>query len=392
MLKTRTTAERSTQKIVAIILLFISFLMLFLPWMNISMKAMGRKLAVQDMLEFMSLNDGIPTAELKSELYDELVELSYELEYEGVYFDPDEAMTTLELICDSKFSLIDAARICSFSGSFLGEMSGYLAENRFFYGENRIISAMADTAEKFSAAAVFLWSYLALMVCSFIYAVCSVLKEKKAGAVFFLCVEALLLFLFFVFTVELNEGLNRVADTFSNEAANFLEEFGIDYFSLKRITLFHMSGAGIFSVLFAIGALCIPLMERCSPLAEKIMGAEIHIPKFPSVGAWHCASCGASMGAEAAFCTACGSKRPEALRCSACGSPLKKEMAFCPNCGARTSAGIGSVRPESGKACPKCGNKVSLEAEACSFCGYQFKVRSESKLWGTLPISSDDTK
>lgn len=53
---------------------------------------------------------------------------------------------------------------------------------------------------------------------------------------------------------------------------------------------------------------------------------------------WVCPSCGGSMGAQAAFCTKCGTARPQKAFCGSCGAELRPGAAFCTKCGARQNA------------------------------------------------------
>ena len=140
---------------------------------------------------------------------------------------------------------------------------------------------------------------------------------------------------------------------------------------------------------------------------------------------WTC-TCGRVMDMSAAFCSACGTRRPEPRRCPNpnCGATVENDAEFCVRCGTplgrsvgtgvggsvggSVSAGVGGSvgagvggsmgaraggysRPESvretTKICPMCGNASRETAANCSFCGFDFNGK---KFWGTLVKPTDD--
>ncbi len=58
-------------------------------------------------------------------------------------------------------------------------------------------------------------------------------------------------------------------------------------------------------------------------------------PVAPAVPGWTCPGCGNTVAATAAFCTKCGTAKPQATYCVACGAELRPGAAFCTKCGAK---------------------------------------------------------
>lgn len=97
----------------------------------------------------------------------------------------------------------------------------------------------------------------------------------------------------------------------------------------------------------------------------------------PPQNGWRC-SCGATN--TGAFCSSCGSKKPEAWICS-CGA--QNTGKFCPNCG-KSKGGDAPAAPQSaewvcscgqknkGKFCPNCGNPkpAAPKKYKCDKCGW----------------------
>ena len=383
MMKRDAGIRWTTKKIVSLVLLILSFLMLFLPWMSISINAMGQKFTIPKMLDYLSMYNGYSATEFRAELYDEFVELSEDMAWEGVHMDPKQAMTTFELLSDSKISPLDAARICSFASNLLGETKNYLARNsQDLYGEERILASMiTDAAGKVAFAAVLMWVLVIGGIIAFVLSVLFLIKDKKYCVVPYLCISFLLLIFYAVMTSKVNSGVKQLISTFSYGAASFFSEFGINYSSSMDLSVFHLGIAGILSFIFATSALVLTLVREDTISFVKI-------PTMDSPKKWTCPSCGSNMAATSLFCTSCGTKRPEVMRCTSCGRTLEKDVAFCPHCGASTTGRVTPPPRDDTKKCPSCGHIIPVEATVCSFCSYSFS--GSSKLWGTLAKPSDD--
>ena len=69
MMKRDAGIRWTTKKNVVSVLLVLSFLMLFLPWMSISINAMGQKFTIPKMLDYLSIYNGYSATEFRAELY-----------------------------------------------------------------------------------------------------------------------------------------------------------------------------------------------------------------------------------------------------------------------------------------------------------------------------------
>lgn len=373
----------TAKRIISIVLLLLSFLMIFLPWMSISLSVMGQTFTIPKMMDYMSAYAGYSAAEIKSELYDELVYLSDEMASEGIYMDPDQAITTLELIADSKISPFDAARICSFSSDLLGQMKKYLARNsQDFYGEEGIaVSMIMDAADKVTFAAVLMWVFVIGCILAFAFSLYFLTKGKKYGVVPYLCFSIVLLIVFIVMTSKVNSGIKLIMNTFSYGASSILDYFDISFSPSMDLSILHLGKSGILCVVFAVGALVLTMLREDT-------FTHLPIPSTARTNKWRCPSCGSEMPASALFCTSCGTKRSEGLRCVSCGHALEKGVVFCPYCGTPAVNRAASSAKAGGKRCHSCGCTTSVDSTVCPSCGHSFA--GSPKLWGTLAKPNDN--
>ena len=77
-----------------------------------------------------------------------------------------------------------------------------------------------------------------------------------------------------------------------------------------------------------------------------------------------CAKCGATVAADAKFCSVCGEKMAVAdaatITCPECGKIVTSEK-FCPECGHKfvsACSKCGATVPAGAKFCPECGEKI----------------------------------
>lgn len=379
----RREIEWTAKKIIAIALLALSFLMVFLPWMSISLNVVGQKFTIPKMIDYLSMYNGYSATEFKSELYEEFVDLSNDMAWEGVHMDPKQAMTAFDLISDSQISPLDAARICSFASNLLGETKNYLARNsQNLDGEERIIASMVtEAAGKVAFAAVLMWVLFFGSIIAFAFSLYSLIKDKKYSVVPYLCSSLVLLVIFAVMIIKVNSAIKQLISTFSYGAASFFSEFGINYSSSMDLNVFHLSISGILCFVFAAGAFALTIL-RDDTIAHVPLSLSIPTKK------WSCPSCGSEMKASSLFCTRCGTKRPEASHCTSCGKAIEKGVAFCPHCGTPTSSRMTPPPKVDTKKCPSCGHTVLVDSTICPSCSYNFA--GSSKLWGTLVKPNDD--
>lgn len=316
------------KKIITTILLVVSFSMLFLPWITISLNVMGQKLTVSKILNYVSTYYGYSSAQFKAELYNELVDISEDMAWEGVNMEPKQAMATLELIFDSNLSPIECARVFSFVSSIVGEASDYVVRNsQYLSGEERVLASLVtEAAGKIASASILIWVCIIVFVVGFACSLFLTLYNRKFSIAPYLCVSIVLLILFSVLATKVNSGINQLVSVFSYGVAGFLYEFGIDYSPSMDLSIFHLSLPGF---------LCLILAACASVLSVFSEDTTTHF-SFPSVKAprkWVCASCSSSMDERYSFCTNCGAKRGVASCCEKCGHTIGSDVTFCPYCG-----------------------------------------------------------
>ena len=132
----------SVQKIIAAVLLVVSFAMLFLPWMSISVNALGQKITISKVLDYAAMSDYVSREELMGELRETLVDASEELADEGIRMNVNSTMNTINMILDSKISPLETARILSFVNGLLGQFNKYASRNSSSYGAEAIMVSM----------------------------------------------------------------------------------------------------------------------------------------------------------------------------------------------------------------------------------------------------------
>lgn len=369
MYKSTKSITWTTQKIIALLLLGLSFIMFFLPWMSISVKYRGERYSFGELVEYAAGLDGYSKAEIKEELYDTLYDASDDLEEEGIKLNPDRAMKIFEMIMDSKFSPFDVVRLCSFSGGLLRQFNRYLNDNidYLYWAQAETASAIKEASVKVTLATVFMIILLIVVLAGFLLGVYMILTDKKLGIIPYLAGVVLFFLVFTITTISANSQMKQAYNSSSlgYSVSDMFSDMGVNI-SSSALNIFHITAAGIFCVLFAVGALCtVLLVKRMIPAGTSMRSV---IEKK-----WICPSCGGTMDMGAAFCYKCGTKRPEAKRCVKCGSPLENGAAFCINCGTPVAgSGYSGREPdvrEEKKICVKCGSPVEKGAAFCIKCG-----------------------
>ncbi len=388
MVKSSMPSGWTIKKTIAVVLLIISFLMLFLPWMNIYLNVMGQKFTMAKMLDYMLMMDGTYSeSQFWAEMQSELVNECNSLRAEGVYLDPEQTITILRLVAKGKISPFDAARICSFAGNALEEFKYYFAKNsQYLDGSEKVLASMiSDAAGSIAFAAGFMWFAVIGSIIAFALSLYFLIKGKKYGVLPYLGFSLLLLIVFVVAISKTNTGIKQLINSFTYIAQGVLSQLGIGYSPNMDFRFFHIGVAGILCFVFAAGAFVLTMLR--GDLKVKVplpagFPSGIHFKK------WTCPSCGAQMSSDASFCSSCGTKRPEALHCPSCGRQIESGLAFCPHCGKRIVDSSPPAPRAETKKCPSCGHSVSADAKVCPSCGHSFD--GSAKLWGTLVRPNDD--
>lgn len=324
------------KRIIAIILLVLSFAMIFLPWVTLSINVMGQKFTIAKLFDYSSMLGGESMEEAREDVIDWLYDTSEDMAWEGITMNPRKAIVIFDIIAEGKLSPIEAAKICSSTGKLFRELKSYFAksiEDSYYLSsdEQVVISMISSLAGKVTLAAVFMWVLIGANLVCFGLAVYMLLNDKKNAAVPQLVASVVLLLVFVLAISKVNGAIKQLISTSSYIVSDLLSEFGLNYGSTNNVNLLHLGFAGILSIIFAASAFVLPFVET-----KSLPRVNINIPTVSKK--WTCPNCGNKMNEANAFCANCGAKKPEARRCVNCGQVLKDDVAFCPNCGTPSRA------------------------------------------------------
>ena len=263
--------ERSShwtaKKIIAFILLILSALLIIFPWMNVYVSILGQRLTIPRALDYSSPSG---YSEFKTEIYEGLSELSWNMAEEGIYMSADQAMSVVELILNGRISPIDAARICSAAASILAKMKACMVkEYQDYYGTDKIVAdVIIDVADKAAVAAVIMWVLIIGGAIALAFALYLLIKDKKYSAIPYFCFSALLLIVFVVVTFKANDGIRRYVGSMSEVAYLLGLTAATRYL---RISAFSTLAFPEYSVLFLRQArLCFPCCKRRENAGQKL--------------------------------------------------------------------------------------------------------------------------
>lgn len=290
-----TSSHWTPKKIIAFILLILSALLIIFPWMNVYVSILGQRLTIPRALDYSSPSG---YSEFKTEIYEGLSELSWNMAEEGIYMSADQVMSVVELILNGRISPIDAARICSAAASILAKMKACMVkEYQDYYGTDKIVAdVIIDVADKAAVAAVIMWVLIIGGAIALAFALYLLIKDKKYSAIPYFCFSALLLIVFVVATSKANDGIRRYVGSMS-DVAYLLAGIDIGNGLSADFSVFHLGISGILSFAFATGALVLSLLQKTGERrAETVESA-----------GWYCSTCGRYN--EGAFCTNCGRDR-----------------------------------------------------------------------------------
>jgi len=311
------------RKIIALVLVAISFITLFFPWITMSIEVMGQKYTVRDLLSM----DGSNPVEMEEELREDLWGIAKEAAEDGVTIKVNKLMNVFRMILDGKITPIGCADAATAIGGLIGDIvktEGPVDD----VSERYILSQIQSAQKSITTAAVVMWIAIMLLTGTMIYAICSLLTGKKYGIIAYASVTVVFFAVFAIATSKLNNGgiLGILGD--------LLEEAGASDFKL-----FHLTAAPFLCVITGISAVVVEKL-----FVQNKHGYTEVLPTNESVGKWVC-GCGATNSNHSRFCYRCGRKQMEGRVCS-CGEVLRADAAFCTNCGKRIGGGITGDRPE----------------------------------------------
>lgn len=379
----------SSKSLIALALVAISFIMLLLPMLTISVEIMGRKYSFPDLIEIACAAEGISSVEFDMALQVEISELAEEMaEDAGIYINAKKTTKTMQRILDGRISLLDAAVISSFASGLLRDINDVMNLNLANMSSSDRISLMmiSDAATNTTITAVILWVFIAFLVAAMVFAVLMLMNNRNVGVIVYAAMTAIPIVVILILISKLNNAMQSLFDSASGMLGSMMwmiSGSSMDY-SMQSPELLHMSVAPVFALLFAAAAVVVTVVPG---IKVPEMGPIEDLTK------WTCA-CGCQNKLSNTFCPACGQKRPEKPRCE-CGAPIVPGTKFCGKCGspisvpdAHTPSAPRATLPpratpepdatpaprmyaapfpeEMDRRCPRCGNV--MEGAVCRVC------------------------
>lgn len=355
----------SAKSIVAILLVVVSFIMLLLPVVNISLNTANGKLTIDDVLNKVAR---VSVQEVQAKLIDDFDDLMGSTDT-NTYFIARKTAISVCKILDGKVSLIEAASICGNVGKLLrtaASLDDYASTSLSKYGSN------------FGIVSVLIWCVLILLLLLALASILSLKKGHTAWTAVYTAANALVLSVMLVVVGKLNAWLQP---QFWDEYSTVLKRMGI-----LNLNLFHVSPALYISFICAVAAI---LVSRLN--SKKLEGAKIcaHCGAKNKPDTAFCIFCGKPLSIQAdwtcscgqknreAFCTKCGNPRPEPdtrMRCNMCGAENAPGAKFCCKCGRPLVDTVPSSAEPAYTICPECGTENSPNASFCLHCGRNLKA------------------
>lgn len=340
------------QRAVAFILVFVSLMGLFLPWMKI--KGTGEIYKNMSLgLMFAGFGDDLINMAFGSDTVSLIVQgiRMTALEEFGVFLDQEKIerdFTTLQnTIKDGQFSPMELKDI-------LNIFSGYL----------RYIEEDADVSTIKAVAYVYR-IYLDIVILFGILAMISILMNRRKIMLIVSMILTSILPILWIVAIAIS---NSKADEYLDEGPATAV------------------GIGIFVTLLSIIAAVILYRQNPSKPVVKlvqikhwIVGASretrrgaVSVASKAKVGFlrrqylshdWNCTRCRTGNTSEDRYCRRCGAKRPDVPRCKKCGKVFLTEgFDYCDRCGTKN---------EALSACPVCGHYLERGSAFCTYCGRQ---------------------
>lgn len=324
----------SVNTIIATILLIVSVVFLFLPWVQVSMKVSGRQYTLRSFINTFAASEGVSEVAIKNEMYDGIKDLSDQMAQIGVDLNAKSAMKAIETIYNGKVSIFDLVRTGATFGKFVRQLRSYAADSKVVgYALNDTMEALADASTSIIIRVMVLWVLFAATIIAFVIALWGTLHGKKRSILGYSILSTLLLCVFIYITISGNHTINEYGDMLEDLISNITSS---NYYSTD-FKLLHLMAAPIVCAILAWISYVVMQKEwkiggAAVLKSEKVDAAPLVYPV--NSNGWICNACGASVASEARFCAQCGAKKPEAVFCGNCGAKLTAGQQFCGECGA----------------------------------------------------------
>ena len=315
----------NTKTAIALVLVIISFAMVLLPWMQISIGIMGNDYGLGELIDLACRMEGMTRAQFDNEIQMGLAEALQDLQGDtGLILSAKTAVKNLNKILDGGISLLDAASITAYVGGVLADVDQALSMgfNKLTATDRVALTMISDAKLTMFITTIVLWVLIGAIVAAFAYAIVSLRNGSKTGVIVYAVVIAVPAVATAVGVFMANDFVQSYAVYVTDALDDLLWAIGADSNGLLDLELLHLSAAPIVSVVGAV--LAVVLTSATTKLP---------IPDIGKIGMWNCPVCGASNKLGNAFCLSCGTKRPEKPRCPGCNSEIQEGARFCVKCG-----------------------------------------------------------
>lgn len=317
------------RKIIVLGLVVISFVMLFFPWITMSIQVMGEKYTMQDIMSLVYAESGTTQSYLEEEMRESFTDMAQEAAQEGIQMDVDKMMDLLRMCLEGKISPIECATASAFLSSLLGDIVD--AANNSADAADLILVAkqIEGTKKSMATATIGMWGILVLMTVGVIYAIYSLLADKKYGVMAYAGVSVVA---FAAFAIAANKLNSSMLSVFGG-IYDIFEDMGLlGSASVADLDMFHLSAAPYICMIAGIASVVI----------EKVQLSGNGVPVISvSATKWIC-TCGASNDDKNQFCCVCGQKRQGKKTCI-CGAEWKPGAMFCSGCGRKLDGAADPV-------------------------------------------------
>lgn len=304
------------RKIVALCLVAISFAMLLLPWINMSIEVMGKKYTMQEITDLMCREMDITQSQLEAEYKESIEDLAEEAEEYGIEIKVNKMTNIISMILKGKVTPVDCASTAAYLSSFMSDVLGTAEKEGDSYESALMQQQMRTTKKSMTTAAIGIWLVIILMIASMLYAVYSLLTNKKYGVLVYAGISVWAFIAFIVVTNQLNTPSTAMFGGLYDalEDMKLFEGGGVD------LKLFHLSAAPYVCVVASILAAVVGEMTQ---LDSYIAGA------LPFTEKQTC-SCGAKRKPGMLFCSKCGSRFEDAAVQTPTPAPVSEREAPMP--------------------------------------------------------------
>lgn len=368
----KTIVPRTLKQWLVIFIVIVELIMLFMPWIRISLDANGRTLDFEFLADELELD------------YDSLLEVAEDFaeqyceneEAETVKFFSRRLNNILDDLRDSMISPFELASLLSNASSITGyatkEIKDYAYMSEYYDSDDREFIANFESVRiSLLLVSLLSWAFLLALALTAIAAIKGTFRGDLSSVSPYLVVYCV-----FFGTLIISLALcNSKVETLLDE----LTDSSFGFFFYYSGSLLHFTATPFIGVVLALSAAFInkfmpahlELSDSMLDAVDKVRNNGIydHIEDIKSsvisanpLGGWECI-CGHRNTGTALYCENCGEKKIDRTKCESCGATLKRGSSFCSNCGAPVTWKSNELT------CPSCGKKLKTGSKFCIYCG-----------------------